>query len=410
LNTSVEAIRQLSERVSLRYFLTESKSSQVSIPEGAQVFARGENLMIGIGEKARFEAFGENRFLELAEKFNQFSQEVEIIGEIDSSAGSINAFAAITFSPESDHGSVLIVPESMLIIRNEKTWVASFIENFQWPATSQPNPQTLNFSQGDQSQAGFMESIAQALSRIDDGEISKVVLARDLVSKKPKGFDIRDGIQRLRKRFPSCWVYSINDNFGASPELLLRSANREFSARVLAGTAGRGTDPDVDSAIADGLSHSAKNLHEHNFAVDSMIRAITPFVDSVEADKTPFSLKLPDVWHLATDIHAKLNSDSTILEVASALHPTAAVAGTPRLQAQNLINKLEPFDRGVYSGPVGWVGSNGSGELALALRGGRIEKDKIRAFAGCGIVSGSEPEAELSETKLKFKAVRSAFD
>ena len=366
--------------------------------------------MVGIGEKARFEATGENRFQELAAQFNEFSKGVEIIGDIDSSAGSINAFAAITFSPESEFKSVLIVPESLLVIRSDKTWVASFIEDFEWPEETKFSPEKLNFSQGKQSQAAFISSVEKALGQIDDGEISKVVLARDLVSEKPTDFDIRDAIQRLRERFPSCWVYSINDNFGASPELLLRSSNREFSARVLAGTAGRGTDPDVDRAIADGLAHSAKNLHEHNFAVDSIIRAIAPFVDSVEADKTPFSLQLPDVWHLATDIHAKLNSDSSILEVASALHPTAAVAGTPRLQAQNLIAKLETFDRGVYAGPVGWVGSNGSGELALALRGGRIEENQIRAFAGGGIVSGSEPEAELSETKLKFKAVRSAFD
>ena len=366
--------------------------------------------MVGIGEQARFEASGENRFQDLAKQFDEFSKDIEIIGEIDSSAGSINAFAALTFSPDSEFKSVLIVPESILVIRSDRTWIGSFVENFQWPEATDFTPQKLNFSQGQQSQAGFIQSVETALGQIDDGEISKVVLARDLVSEKPAGFDIRDAIQRLRQRFPSCWVYSINDNFGASPELLLRSSNREFSARVLAGTAGRGTDPDVDRAIAEGLSHSSKNLHEHNFAVDSIIRAIAPFVDSVEADKTPFSLQLPDVWHLATDIHAKLNSDSSILEVASALHPTAAVAGTPRLQAQNLISKLEPFDRGVYAGPVGWVGSNGSGELALALRGGRIEDKQIRAFAGGGIVSGSEPEAELSETKLKFKAVRSAFD
>ena len=394
----------------MKYFLTEKNFDSVGIPDGAQVFARGENLMIGLGEKARFSANGENRFQELASQFSDFSKDIEVIGEVDSSAGSINAFVAITFGPQSQFESVLIVPETMLIIRSDKTWIASFNQDAQWPEASPAVSQKLNFRQGEQTQEGFISTVEKALSQIDDGEISKVVLARDLVSDKPAGFDIRDAIGRLRRRFPSCWVYSIDGNFGASPELLLRSSNREFSARVLAGTAGRGTDPDVDRAIADGLSHSAKNLHEHNFAVDSIVRAITPFVETVEADQTPFSLQLPDVWHLATDVHAKLNSDSSILEVASALHPTAAVAGTPRLQAQNLISKLEPFDRGVYAGPVGWVGSNGSGELAIALRGGRIEQNQIRAFAGCGIVSGSEAEAELSETKLKFKAVRSAFD
>ena len=394
----------------MKYFLTEVDPAGYSIPESAQVFARGDNLMVGIGEKARFEATGENRFEKLAEQFSKFSNDIEIIGEIDSSASSVIAFSAISFSPESKVKSVLIVPEAVLVIRSENSWIASFEENFTWPESDAPKPQKLDFRQGEQSQQGFLETVQKALDQIDSGELSKVVLARDLVADKPEGFDIRDGLERLRKRFPTCWVYSIDGHFGASPELLLRSANREFSARVLAGTAGRGTDPDVDRAIADGLAHSSKNLHEHNFAVDSITRAIEPFVENIEADQTPFSLQLPDVWHLATDIHARLSKEASILEVASAIHPTAAVAGTPRLQAQSLIGKLEPFDRGVYAGPVGWVGSNGSGELAIALRGGRIEQNQIRAFAGCGIVSGSDAEAELSETKLKFKAVRSAFD
>lgn len=394
----------------MKYFLREVDPEVTSIPTGAQVFARGENLMIGIGEKVRFEASGVNRFQQLAKQFNEFSQKVEVVGEIDSSAGSINAFAAISFSPESEFESSLVIPEAMLIARRDKTWIASFEEGYQWPTASEAIPTRMNFKQGEQSQQGFVQAVEKALGQIADGEISKVVLARDLVSDKPADFDIRTAIQKLRERFPSCWVYAIDGNFGASPELLLRSSNREFSARVLAGTAGRGTDPDVDRAIADGLLHSAKNIHEHNFAVDSTIRSITPFVEEIEADKTPFSLQLPDVWHLATDVHAKLKPNSSILEVASALHPTAAVAGTPRLAAQKLISELEPFDRGVYAGPIGWVGSNGSGELAIALRGGRVESEQIRAFAGGGIVSGSEAEAELSETKLKFKAVRSAFD
>ncbi len=403
-------MQELSGSEDLQYFITEVDPEGFEIPENATIFARGNNLMVGIGEQARFEATGAERFQQLAKQFSEFSKEIQIIGSVDSSASSINAMVAISFSPQSEYSSVLIVPKTLLVKRQEKAWVASFEKDFSWPEVEQPTDTKLEFKQASQTQAGFIDSVEKALEQIDDGEISKVVLARDLVAEIPADFDIRPAIEKLRERFPSCWVYSINGNFGASPELLIRSSNGEASARVLAGTAGRGTDPDVDRAIAEGLSHSAKNLHEHNFAVDSITRAMEPFTDSVEADNTPFSLQLPDVWHLATDIHAKLSSDASILEVASALHPTAAVAGTPRLSAQKLIEKLEPFDRGVYAGPVGWIGSNGSGELAIALRGGRIENDQVRAFAGCGIVSGSEPEAELSETKLKFKAVKNAFD
>jgi menaquinone-specific isochorismate synthase len=105
-----------------------------------------------------------------------------------------------------------------------------------------------------------------------------------------------------------------------------------------------------------------------------------------------------------------LKSSTTLLDVVAELHPTAAVAGTPREAAMHLIGELEPFDRGGYAGPVGWIAADGSGELAIALRGGRIEENQIRAFAGCGIVTESEPQAELDETELKFKAVRWAFE
>jgi menaquinone-specific isochorismate synthase len=140
-----------------------------------------------------------------------------------------------------------------------------------------------------------------------------------------------------------------------------------------------------------------------------MVERLRPFCQEVEADSEPFSLALPDLWHLATDVRGKLKPDVSLLDVIAELHPTAAVAGTPRLLAQQLIEKLEPYDRAGYAGPVGWLSSDGSGELAIALRGGVIEENQIRAFAGCGIVSGSEPQAELDETDLKFRAVRHAF-
>ena len=178
---------------------------------------------------------------------------------------------------------------------------------------------------------------------------------------------------------------------------------------MLAGTAGRGTDPDVDRAIADGLSHSLKNRHEHGYAVQSLVTALEPYCSIIEADDEPFSLALPDLWHLATDVKGKLKAKTSLLDVVGALHPTAAVAGTPREAAMALIEELEPFDRSGYAGPVGWLSSDGSGEIAIALRGGVLETGQIRAMAGCGIVSESEPEAELSETELKFRAVRWAF-
>ena len=115
------------------------------------------------------------------------------------------------------------------------------------------------------------------------------------------------------------------------------------------------------------------------------------------------------MWHLASDVHGVLRESASVLDLAAALHPTAAVAGTPRAAAQNLIETLEPFDRGRYAGPVGWIGADGDGEWAIALRGGQLSQGKLTAYAGCGIVAESEPSAELAETDLKFQPIIGAL-
>jgi menaquinone-specific isochorismate synthase len=108
-------------------------------------------------------------------------------------------------------------------------------------------------------------------------------------------------------------------------------------------------------------------------------------------------------------VHGVLREDASVLDVAAALHPTAAVAGTPTNVAQKLIAELEASDRGRYAGPVGWIGADGDGEWAIALRGAQIKNATLRAFAGGGIVAESEPEAELAETELKFRPIREAL-
>jgi menaquinone-specific isochorismate synthase len=271
-------------------------------------------------------------------------------------------------------------------------------------------PAELELRIGAQTRGGFMASVQDAVDRIRAGVVNKVVLARDLTAELPTDFDLRPVLAKLSDDYQKCWVYSVAGNFGASPELLIRSAQGEVSARVLAGTAGRGTDPDVDRAIADGLAHSGKNRGEHRLAVESLVRSLEPFCDAVEADAEPFSLQLPDVWHLATDVRGHLSNKVDLLRVLAELHPTAAVAGTPRDRALQLIDELEPFDRGFYAGPVGWISADGSGEFVIALRGAQIEDGRLRAMAGCGIVAESDPKAELQETELKFAAIRSVLD
>lgn len=382
-----------------------------AIPTGDFLFSRSNQTLVGSGVALRLSATGKDRITTLAAQWRKVCAEAEILDQVRLPGSSLVAFSSITFSENSAIESVLVVPKTLYVIRPEASFVIEVEADDQRAvATAKPT----QFQVGKLSPAGFQAAVAEAISEIKETDLKKVVLSRDLAMVLPSQPDLSEPLARLRARYPDCWTYKVEGVFGASPELLLRAERGEVSARVLAGTAGRGTDPDVDRAIADGLSNSIKNKHEHGYAVQSMVLELEPFCDWVEADAEPFSLALPDLWHLATDVRGKLKPATSLLDVIARLHPTAAVAGTPRDIAMALIAKLEPYDRGGYAGPVGWVSADGSGELAIALRGGIIETNQdqvvVRAIAGCGIVAESDPQAELAETELKFRAVRYAFD
>jgi menaquinone-specific isochorismate synthase len=184
------------------------------------------------------------------------------------------------------------------------------------------------------------------------------------------------------------------------------------TSRVLAGTISKTGDDERDLALAASLARSSKDLEEHEYAVRSVADALDPFCTSTNVPESPFVLHLANVMHLATDvtgalIESKKSVDAfTILEK---LHPSAAVCGTPTEIAAKLINDIEGMPRGRYAGPVGWLDARGDGELGIALRCGQILGNELRIFAGCGIVAGSNPERELTESNAKFAPMRSAL-
>lgn len=373
---------------------------------GKSVFLHKDQQIIADGEAVRFVAKGKDRIHELSLAWQNLIQSTQINNESGIASAGLIAMVSIAFSETSEYESVLIVPSRAQVIAKDESFEVVVSDALETNSLTKVSGE---FSTGEQSESAFLNSVELALKAINSGQIEKVVLARDLVLPTTGNPDLGPALTRLHERYPECWTYKVGNVFGATPEILLRARNGEVSARVLAGTAARGTDPDVDVAIADGLSHSLKNKHEHDFAVESLVRELSPFCSTVDYEKEPFSLVLPDLWHLATDVTGKLLPNVTLFDVIEKLHPTAAVAGTPTMAATALLEELEPFDRGGYAGPVGWLSSNGSGEIAIALRGGVIEESQIRAIAGSGIVAESIPEAELVETELKFRAVRWAF-
>jgi menaquinone-specific isochorismate synthase len=169
-------------------------------------------------------------------------------------------------------------------------------------------------------------------------------------------------------------------------------------------------DADTDQKAALALVTSSKDQDEHQFAVRSAVETLTPFTRHLATSEVPFALKLPNLWHLATDLEGGLAGDASSIDLIDAMHPTAAVAGAPRAEAVELIAELEPFDRGRYAGPVGWVDAAGDGEWAIALRCAQVDASgTVTAYAGCGIVVDSDPAAELAETRMKFRPIVEAF-
>ena len=376
---------------------------------------QGEGL-IGFGEQFRLEATGSNRIEELNHAWKELVKSAEIEDELAIPGSGLIAFGAIAFSDHSASTSVLIVPKVILGQRSGQLWIT--LVNTTWQEaltliseTKESETHHLRFEAGQISTEQFKTNISSALTKIEEHRVEKVVLARDIISSVPEDFDNSAALKYLATNFESCFTYNVDGLFGASPELLVKVSHSQVSARVLAGTAGRGTDPGVDEAIGQALTSSQKNLDEHKYAIDSLVSALAELAENIDADEIPFSLALPNLWHLASDVHAVLKADSSSLQVVKALHPSAAVAGTPRDKALELIQEIEQLDRGRYAGPVGWIGADGDGAWAIALRGAQLDKSNnlIRAFAGCGIVAGSTPEAELAETNLKFKPILDAL-
>jgi menaquinone-specific isochorismate synthase len=389
--------------------------------EGALAWVRRGEGLVGWGEADRLEVTGPHALAEAAAWWADRCARTDAHDPLGVPGSGPVVFASIAFDPAAGT-SVFVVPEVVVGRRDGQTWVTVTGEADEDRAVVETSPQEaatsigrLAYADGALDPVTWCGAVAAAVRRIDAGELDKVVLARDLLVTADRPLDPRRLLLRLAERFPDTWTFAVEGLLGATPELLLRRTGRHLDARVLAGTAPRGAGAD-DDRLAAGLAGSVKDHAEHAYAVTSLADALRPFVDELHVPEHPSLLTLPNVRHLASDVHGRQrDGDGTgLLELVAAVHPTAAVCGSPTATAGRLITELEGMDRGRYAGPVGWLDSRGDGEFGLALRcaeltgaeGGR----QARLFAGCGIVSGSDPIAELAETQTKLAAFQAALE
>ncbi|MDR6413381.1 isochorismate synthase [Pseudarthrobacter sulfonivorans] len=415
---------------------------QFLVRDDVLCWTRREAGLVGFGELTRFTATGPERFLEADIWWRHLVLEADIADSVELPGTGPVAFGSFAFSKKSAHESRLVVPEIVVGVRDGKCWVTQMTfddgelteagalaalagwlsgGSTQGEVDAEPDAAVVRplpaapgatLHTGSLSEEDWMAAVAAGVEEIRTGALEKLVLARDIVATVPSGVNAAKVLRELAVRYRECWTYGVDGLVGATPEMLIQVEGRTAQARVLAGTLDRRDAHGEDGIPMDYaervLAGSEKQRHEHEIAIQSLTSQLAPFSEAMNAHDEPFILELPNVWHLASDVKAELTEVEghvpTCLALINALHPTAAVCGTPTLVAGALIRKLEHLDRGPYAGPVGWLDAAGNGEWGIALRGAVIEDPHtVRLYAGCGIVDGSQPEAELAETWAKFR-------
>lgn len=421
--------------------------------------------LVGVGEAARLEARGPNRFRELAARCRELARDAECGDDLIAlPPGAGPVFCGGFAFADNGGGSPewagfapaqLVLPELSILRRGGRIWLT--VCAVVGGTRSEPSAaQRSEHSSGARSELGAGErselsvvlasvaervasvgsasmplidpspaqparvagaappehyegAVARAVELIRRGEVQKVVLAREVRVHAPQPIDVAAVFGALREVFPSCFSYCVGTPdgafVGASPELLVRRDGARAQTVALAGTTRRSADPSVDDHLGEQLLHSSKNREEQRIVGSRIERTLDPVSVWVAAAEEPVLVKVQNVQHLATPIRAQLREPLHTLELAGLLHPTPAVGGEPREDAVKLIPQLEGLDRGWYAGPIGWTDLAEDGEFCVALRGGLLRERVAHLYAGCGIVRDSDPAAELAETEIKLQTM-----
>lgn len=378
---------------------------------------RGGDGLVGWGRAASIDTGGARRFKDASDWWHEVRTSAFVRSDVELAGTGLVAFGSFAFSSGSPAGGSLVVPSTIVGRRAGTSWVTTISERLEklaapMPQTTPLPPGAATFSDGALTGAQWEQAVARAVDAIVAGDVDKVVMARDVIARTDERIDPRWLIGQLASRYVNTWTFSMDGLVGATPEMLVRRERGLVTSRVLAGTIQRSGDDSRDLALAGSLARSSKDLEEHEYAVRSVADALKPHCTSMNVPESPFVLHLPNVMHLATDVVGVLAGYATSLTLAAALHPSAAVCGTPTTAAATLIHSLEHLDRGRYAGPVGWVDASGDGEWGIALRCGQLDASdpsRMRLYAGCGIVAGSVPADELAESESKLLPMREAL-
>ncbi|MRS15446.1 isochorismate synthase EntC [Enterobacteriaceae bacterium RIT691] len=260
----------------------------------------------------------------------------------------------------------------------------------------------------------FMAMVQQAAELTATPKVDKVVLSRLIELTTDIRVDTGTLLERLIAQNPASFNFHVplpegGVLLGASPELLLRKDGTHYSSLPLAGSARRQPDSVLDREAGNRLLASEKDRHEHDLVTQAMKKVLAPRSEKLSLPSSPQLITTPTLWHLATPIEGEAKANENALSLACLLHPTPALSGFPHEVAKTLIAELEPFDRELFGGIVGWCDAEGNGEWVVTIRCARVRENHIRLFAGAGIVPASSPLGEWRETGVKLTTMLNVF-
>ncbi|MHA2250712.1 MAG: isochorismate synthase [Candidatus Kariarchaeaceae archaeon] len=392
----------------------------------------------GVGVTKVIKSDDENRFIHVEEEIEKFYEDAVICIENNNQVVGPKFFGGFSFFNERQQdlwskfgNSYFVLPELQLTQAQDYYWLTintihnkdtSVEKTLQYLNTAihleledKHRKASENYTsvQNIENPIDFTEwkhSIERIQSKINDGLISKTVLARACIVTTEESIQPRTKIFDLHKNYPSCYTFLIEpiaDHafYGATPEVLAEVKGDYFQTVALAGSIGRSSDKSEDELLGKELMNSTKNLNEHKFVVDQISQNLRDITDSLTIHEKPELFKLRNIQHLKTSIDGYLANNQSLFSLIKQMHPTPAVGGTPKEKALEEIKAIEQTPRGWYASPIGWVDHRKNGCFVVGIRSVISRENIAILYAGAGIVQKSDPFEEWKETELKFQPI-----
>lgn len=397
--------------------IEESADVLGHLPAGltAAWLRHGQGL-VGVGAAWALETAGPDRFRTASVRFQALCAQARIDDEVGERGTALIAFGSFSYAADSARPSRLLVPRAVLgsaegsafltlVGVDEEPEVPGDWRDL-FPTTPSAPPAAQVEVETEHTSVQYQALVGEAIERIRAGEADKVVLSESTHLRVDPAPPVAAMVRRLAAAYPSTWTYHLGDVLGASPEMLADTDRGRVFSRVLAGSRPVADGAELAESDRRAFRADPKERSEHAYAIDSVTSRLADLTVDLASSPEPFVLRLPGIEHLASDVSGHLRQGVSSLDVAGALHPSAAVSGSPREAADAIIARLEDRDRGGYAAPVGWMDARGDGQWAIALRMAHLEgPGALRAQAGGGIVEGSDPVLEHAEAIAKTRPI-----